>query len=145
VEAQQVVTPPDTTKPAFTRYALSRTRFRVAKAPTPVAARKAPRGTTLSYTLTEAASVTFKVQQVRKGRKKGKHCVVRRKTGKRCTTRKTRGTLTRTAAAGASKLAFSGRVGTRALRPGSYVIVAVARDGAGNASASRTVAFKIVR
>ncbi len=145
VAAQQVVTPPDTTKPTFTKYALSRKRFRVAKASTPIAARKAPRGTTLSYTLSEAASVRFKVQQVRKGRKKGKRCVVGRTTGKRCTTRRTRGTLTRTAAAGASKLAFSGRVGARALKPGSYVIVAVARDAAGNASAPRTVAFKIVR
>jgi hypothetical protein len=143
VVAQPV--PPDTTAPSFTSFALSAKRFRVGKAQTPVVARKVRKGTMLSYGLSEQATVTFTVKQVRKGRRKGKRCVPGRKTGKRCTVRTTRGTLTRTAPAGASKLAFSGRIGKRALKPGSYVLVAVARDASGNVSAAKSVAFKIVR
>jgi len=40
---------------------------------------------------------------------------------------------------------FSGRIGTRALRRGRYKLRLVATDAAGNRSAPRTVAFRIVR
>jgi hypothetical protein len=64
---------------------------------------------------------------------------------KKCTRWLPAGTLTRQSAAGATKLEFSGRIGRKALRPGSYRAVVGAVDAAGNASAKRTLTFKVVR
>jgi hypothetical protein len=146
VEPQPVDTPRDTTAPSFTKFALTRKRFRVAKARTPVAARKAPKGTKLSYALSEPAGIRFTIYLDRKGRIDGrKRCRIGRKKGRRCILGTQKGRLTRNAPAGASTLAFSGRVGKRALKPGSYEIRAVARDAAGNVSKPKAVSFKIVR
>jgi hypothetical protein len=40
---------------------------------------------------------------------------------------------------------FSGRIGRRALRPGRYRLAVRAVDAAGNRSAARSAAFRIVR
>jgi len=48
-------------------------------------------------------------------------------------------------AAGTNRIAFSGRIGRRALKPGRYRIVAVARDESGRASTARRAAFRVVR
>ena len=49
----------------------------------------------------------------------------------------------RTARAGRNKVAFTGRVRKRALRPGSYSATFTAKNAAGS-SAARTIAFRIV-
>ena len=90
VEPQPVVTLPDTTAPSFTKFALTHKRFRVAKAQTPVAASKAPKGTKLSYVLSEPAAITFTIYLDRKGRLKGKTCKAGRKKGRRCVSRRRR-------------------------------------------------------
>jgi len=130
-------------------------RFAVAKASTPLSGRaqatarpKARRGTTLRLRLSEAATVTFDVLRQSVGRRVGKACRRRTRANsrrKRCTllTRKAR--LTRSAPAGPSRLAFTGRVRRRALAVGRYRLRAVPVDAAGHRGTTRTVAVTIVR
>jgi hypothetical protein len=56
-----------------------------------------------------------------------------------------RGTLQRTGASGANRVAFTGRIGSAPLRPGAHRVVVRARDAAGNASQPRSAAFTILR
>jgi hypothetical protein len=117
-------TPParDTLAPALTGLRLSRKVFAVGRARTAIAARTA-RGTRVSYKLSENAKVVVKIQRVGKKRLVGK--------------------LTRTAKSGRNALAFSGRIGAKALTPGRYRAVITAIDAAGNRSAAQTVRFRI--
>jgi hypothetical protein len=117
-------TPParDTLAPALTGLRLSHKIFAVGRARTAIAARTA-RGTRVSYKLSENAKVVVKIQRVGKKRLVGK--------------------LTRTAKSGRNVLAFSGRIGAKALRPGRYRAVITAVDAAGNRSAPQTVRFRI--
>jgi hypothetical protein len=117
-------TPParDTLAPALTGLRLSHKVFAVGRARTAIAARIA-RGTRVSYSLSENAKVVVKINRVGKKRLVGK--------------------LTRTAKAGRNALAFSGRIGAKALRPGRYRAVISAVDAAGNRSAPKTVRFRI--
>ncbi len=124
----------------------------------PAVARKhrPPRGTTIRYTLSEAATVTFQIQRRLKGRRvrrkgrKRRACVKPTKKNatrrnRRCTLYRRAGTLTRQAPAGRSTLAVSGYVGRRKLPAGRYRFVISAKDAAGNLSKPRTLAFRIVR
>ena len=119
-------TPParDSLAPALTGLRLSHKIFAVGRARTAIAARTA-RGTRVSYKLSENAKVVVKIQRVGKKRLVGK--------------------LTRTAKSGRNALAFSGRIGAKALRPGRYRAVITAVDAAGNRSAAQTVRFRIAR
>ncbi|MDQ6751618.1 MAG: hypothetical protein M3Z33_12825, partial [Actinomycetota bacterium] len=103
---------------------------------------------TFKYNLSEAATVKIELQQLLPGRKKGKACVkptAKLSKAKKCVRAASQGTLTRTSHAGANAVAFSGRVGSRALKPGSYQAVLTATDAARNVSARKTLAFKVVR
>ena len=53
--------------------------------------------------------------------------------------------LKRAVAAGATAVPFSGRIGTRALKPGSYRLTVVVADAAGNRSNPRSIGFRVVR
>jgi hypothetical protein len=112
----------DTLAPALTGLRLSHRIFAVGRARTAIAARTA-RGTRVSYKLSENAKVVVKIQRAGKKRLVGK--------------------LTRTAKTGRNALAFSGRIGAKALRPGRYRAVITAVDAAGNRSAPQTVRFRI--
>lgn len=79
------------------------------------------RGTTISYTLSAPAKVTFRVQ---------------RKSGRGYRTMSTR--LTHSAVAGVNSVHFSGRLGGNALRPGRYRLLAVGEDDEAD-TATRTV------
>jgi hypothetical protein len=139
--------PPDTAAPVISGLRLSRRTFAVGSAPTPVAA-KVRKGTTISYSLSEPARVAFKIERALAGRRSGGKCrkATRRLRKKRkCTRFKTAGTLRRSGAAGANRLAFSGRIGRRALRPGSYRLTITGTDAAGNPSAAKRAKFKVVR
>jgi hypothetical protein len=117
-------TPPvDTTAPILGRLRLSHARFR------------ARVGTTLSTSTNEAGQLRVTLQRGLRGRRvHGRTRWV------------TRGpTLSRNAAKpGVVRLAFRGRIGTRAAVPGRYRFVVTAIDAAGNRSASRTVSFTIL-
>ena len=110
--------------------------------------RRPPVGTTVSFTLDEGARVLFTVQRRLPGRRVGRRCVRptrRNRSARRCARYVARGTFTVAAVAGQNRFRFTGRTRGRRLAPGRYRLSAVARDAAGNASAARRAAFRIVR
>jgi hypothetical protein len=138
--------------PVLSKVSETHSSFRVGS-PTAVSGRaskhkrKPPTGTTFSFTLNEAASVAFAFMHGAPGRRSGGHCV---KPSKRlrshgpCTRVVSNGTIRRREVAGASRLAFSGRIGHRALAPGSYAVT-LAPTAFGVAGRPHTLKFKIVR
>jgi len=155
-----VVVPPavDTTRPVVSALSFAPRTFRVAKAATATSAaakkkakKRAPAGTKLRFTLSETAAVRIAVERSTVGRRSGKTCVketarLRRAKAKRCARYVAAGTLTRAAKAGRVTVAFSGRIGRRALARGSYRVALTATDAAGNRTAkAATRTFKVVR
>ena len=115
--------PVDRTAPVIGRISLSPKAFAASSRSTAQSA--AARGTTIRYTLSEAATVIARIERAGAGRRAG--------------------TLRRAGRAGSNRLAFSGRVGRKALRPGAYRLVLTATDAAGNRSAARSARFRILR
>ncbi|MFL5896417.1 MAG: choice-of-anchor Q domain-containing protein [Thermoleophilaceae bacterium] len=137
----------DTTPPVLTGFAVTNKLFAVGPKPTPISAR-AKKGTVFRYTLSEPGRVRITIQQALPGKRKGRRCVKPTPAlakAKACTRYVTRGSLTRRSVAGANRVAFSGRIGSRALKPGTYRATAVATDAAGNRSKPVRVKFTIVR
>jgi hypothetical protein len=118
----------DTQAPLISGFRSTRSVFAVARAATPRAARTA-RGTRLRYRLSESARVVIKVQRKPPGRRRYR----------------TVGTLRRSGTSGPNSVRFTGRIGTRALRPGRYRVVVVATDAAGNRSVPSWARIRIVR
>jgi DNA-binding beta-propeller fold protein YncE len=110
--------------------------------------KKPPLGTTFTFTLNEAASVTFAFTEPTSGRKVGKTCVAqtsRNKRKRRCTRTVTVGTLTFSARTGTSKVRFDGVISKHSkLKPGSYTLLVTA-TASGKRSATRTLHFTIAR
>lgn len=124
--------------------------FRVGGASTPLigqTARSAPRGTTFSFRLDEAAALTVRIQRKLPGRRVGTSCkrpTARLRHRPACTRLVTKATLGRSAHAGLNKLAFTGRIRGHALAAGRYRATFTAATSAGN-SAPRALNFEIVR
>lgn len=143
----------DKTAPGVSAFKLTNRRFRVssrrtAKSGVAAQAGRSKQGTTLTYTLSEAATVKIAVVQVRAGRRRGTRCVAPTRKLRKATscTRLTRkGTLTRVSRSGANRVAFSGRFGATALKPGRYRATLVATDTAKNVSRPRTISFTVVK
>jgi hypothetical protein len=136
----------DTTALVLSALSLRRRTFAVAATQTAVSA--TAKGTTLRYTLSEAAPVTIAVQRALPGRRKGSSCVRstrRLRKAERCTRYVTVMTLRRRSPAGTSAIPFSGRVGKKRLQPGKHRFRLWGRDAAGNRSAPKAVAFRVVR
>jgi hypothetical protein len=153
VQAPPGVVPPaaQPSRPVISRASLLRKRFRVGKKATAkraVAARRAKAGTAFRFGLSTAADVTITIRRKAAGRRAGGTCrKPSRKLRKRpaCTRFVKRGALVRSGrAAGRHRVAFSGRIGRKALRPGRYRATLVARNAAG-ASRSVRLAFRVVR
>ena len=121
----------DTTAPVVSGARLSRRRFRVGRARTPLAARLRP-GTVLRFRSSEAGTASLAFSRTVRGRK-GR--VRLRRAGR----------LTRTVAAGSARIALSGRVGRRAMRAGRYRLTLQVRDSAGNVSRSVRLSFRVAR
>jgi alpha-tubulin suppressor-like RCC1 family protein len=123
------------------------TPFRVAKGATAVSA-SAPLGTSIHLTLSAAAKLQIKITRSAPGRRHGSLCVAPaprlvKAHAKHCTRTLTVGTLTRgKEAAGADKVAFTGRIGRRALKPGSYHAVLSASNAQSSAKPV-TLAFTV--
>jgi hypothetical protein len=104
---------------------------------------KAPIGTTVSYSLSAAATVTFSVERRLPGRKVGKRCVKQtraNRTKKKCARFKpVKGSFTHSGQAGQNRFKFSGRIAGKGLGPGRYRLVG--KTG----SASKTASFRIVK
>jgi hypothetical protein len=150
----------DQIAPSLSEAELTRRRFRAGRLATAQTTakrrRKVPVGTSIRYTLSEAATVTLRVDRklpgrrvVRRGRKQRvcvkptKHNATRK--NRRCTLVKGAGTLTRKQSVGPQRVAFSGRIGRRKLKPGKYRLTVGARDAAGNTGPSRALTFTIVK
>jgi CSLREA domain-containing protein len=135
--------------PRLSNVTLTYRRFRVSRTATAVTAARAPAGTTISFTLSAPAALRISIRRAAPGLARGRTCLaptraLRRRHAHPCTRTIVVGALTRSLAiAGRSALAFSGRIGSRALAPGGYRAVLVARNAAGS-SAPVAVAFTIV-
>jgi hypothetical protein len=141
----------DLSAPVLQSLTLANKRFAVGSEQTALTAarrRRAPRGTTFRFSLSEPATVRIAIERARPGRRVGRRCrrpTRRLRKKRRCTRFVATGTLTRRAVAGANSTRFSGRLGRRALRPGRYRAIASATDRAGNRSRARRVSFNVVR
>jgi hypothetical protein len=129
----------DRTPPKLSRVRMSARAFRVATQPTKLRAsiaRRVPRGTVFHLRLSETAGVSFAIARRTTARKHGKRVVRYRASG----------TLRRSGLKqGAASVPFSGRLGTRALKPGRYRVRIRATDGSGNRSRAVTLKFKVLR
>ncbi len=126
----------DRTAPVLSSFRASPRRFRRRK------------GTSLTLALSEPASVRFDVQRMLAGRRVEGRCrklARANRSRRRCTRLSRRGSMTRARPAGRSNLAFSGRIGGRALRPGRYKLRATPTDAAGNTGRPRSVRISVVR
>lgn len=135
--------------PVLSRVSMTHRRFRVGPKRTAVTARRAKVGTTFRFTISDVATVTIRIDRLKKGRRSGTRCVkptLRLRRHKACTRAQLKGRLTRRAlAAGAHRVAFSGRIGRRRLAVGRYRATLTATGTTGLQSTSRTLAFRIVR
>jgi hypothetical protein len=131
--------------PRLTSYGLSPKVFRAAGRGGSVA--RAPLGTTVRFRLSQAASVTFRVQRAQRGRLVGGRCVAPRRSnrGRRACVRYVtlRGSFAVAGRVGANAFHFTGRLRNRRLAPARYRLVAQARSSFGG-SAARAVRFRIV-
>jgi len=149
--------PGDTTPPTLSKLSAAPRTFAVAKGRTAIASAKkqrVPLGTRLRFTLSEPAGVKISLARASSGRKVANAgrttCVAakRRPTRKaqRCTRFVAVGSLSRSGRrAGANAVAFSGRLGSKALARGTYRFSVTATDAAGNRSRAATATFVIVR
>jgi hypothetical protein len=138
----------DTTAPVLTRLRAAPASFAVRSAAS--GGKKATGGTTLGFTLSEAAKVTIALQREVAGHRSGARCVAgaptRGSRAKRCTALRAAGSITAAGRAGANTTAFSGRIGKRALAPARYRASATAADATGNKTpAAVTLRLRIVR
>jgi hypothetical protein len=136
--------------PSFASASLSPRTFAVdRKGPAELAvAARAKKGTTFRYSLSEPARVVFTIERVLPGRKVGRAC--RKQTAKNrhkraCKRYVSPGRFAAAAVAGANHKRFSGRIGRRALAPGSYRATLIATDTSGKASTPKRLSFRVVR
>jgi phosphatidylinositol-3-phosphatase len=108
-----------------------------------------PRGTTISYVLSQPATVSFGLQRARKGRltRRGR-CVRNRRSRRRLRPcrrwRRLKGGFQSQGITGPNSFRFNGRLRGRKLRPGRYRLVAVPRGFAGT-GAKATRRFRVFR
>jgi hypothetical protein len=114
----------DTTPPVIGRARMSRKRFTLGKRRTVRAARGEPaRGTKFVFSLSEDARTRIAI-----ARKRTRIVLTRSRTKR-----------------GVNRVAFSGRIGRRKLKPGVYRATLVATDAAGNRSKPKRLTFRVVR
>lgn len=127
---------------------LSRSKFALAAKKTALAA-AVKKGTTLSWTLSGAATTTIRVEKPTAGRRKGKSCVRPTRSNRRakkCTRYVNVGrAITRIGLPGANRLAFTGKYGSTKLKPGKYRFSLTAAPAGGQATAPQTKSFTIVK
>lgn len=143
--------PPAPTPPALVAIAdlrVTPSAFRAARSGAPVLAAVAKTGGRVSYSLNVAGSVRFTVQRSSRGRRSGARCVKPTRSNRRrasCTRFvSVAGSFVRGRPAGADRFTFTGRLAGRALRPGSYRLVAIPTAGGRTGVAARA-RLRIVR
>jgi hypothetical protein len=141
---------PAVARPVISKFGISPKRFAVGPRATALTAKKTPRGTKLRFSVSAAGTVKVSFARLVAGRRSGKRCVKpthRLRKHKRCTRAlKVKKGLTRRVAAGPGSIAFSGRLGPKALRRGNYrATITESVTGAPARSLPRSAKFKIVR
>jgi PKD domain len=137
-------------RPAISGAKLTNRRFRVAKRSTAISAKQPPSGTSIRFSLSAASKLQIAITATASGLRRGHSCLaptpgLRRTHAKRCARTLRLGTLTRSSEPrGSDSVAFSGRIGHRALAAGSYKATLTATDAAGR-SAPVTLGFVVVR
>jgi sugar lactone lactonase YvrE len=137
----------DTTAPRVSFAKVDPNKFSVGTKPTPKVLLTARAGTKIKFLLSEPASVSLRIEQALAGRLSKGRCVKpsrKLRKNKKCTRYVKKGTLRRTGVQGQNSVAFSGRIGTRALKRGRYRVVIQATDAAGNVSTAKKAKFRIV-
>jgi hypothetical protein len=99
---------------------------------------------TLTFQLTEAATISAVLERATQGRTQGTRCAIKAKTGAKCTKLTRIVTLrSKLAAANPAKLAIPAKPGGKKLLRGSYQLTVTAADAAGNASRTRRITFTV--
>jgi hypothetical protein len=137
---------PDTIDPAARDLAVRPRRFSPLRRGAAVVTAA---GTRVSYTLSEVALMTFRIERAAPGRRVGRRCVrptrsnVRRR---RCTRYvRVKGRFEHAGVTGPNGFRFSGRLHNRPLKRARYRLVGVPVDPAQNRGKSVRAGFKIVR
>jgi hypothetical protein len=132
--------------PSVTGFSFSPSTFAVAPARAATAANR--HATTIRFRLSSRATVRIEIARTLSGRRSGGHCVKpTAKLSKRraCTRYVTAGKLVRSSAKGGrTTIAFSGRIGGKALKTGAYRATIVAIDKAKHHSKSKHASFTVV-
>ena len=152
VTSASTVGGPDILPPGVSDYRVTNTVFVVGSGPTAAfgraAAKRTRRGTVFKYTLSEAGTVSIVISRRVRGRRLGRKCVAPAKrlaNAKKCTRIVVNATLIRASHQGANSVAFSGRIGSKALTPGIYQATLTASDPAKNTSKPQTISITIVK
>lgn len=127
--------------------ALRPTTFRAGNVSGAIASRRrkpaAALGTTVSYSLSAAASADFMLQKLAPGRRVGKKCAKQtpqnKGHGKCVLVKPVAGSFSQAGVAGQNRFKFSGRIAGKSLAPGSYRLLGSA------GGQTRTANFKIVK
>jgi hypothetical protein len=117
----------DSIAPAITRLVLSPFAFHAARSGPALASAI---GARVSMSLSEPATVTFRVARLVAGRQRWTLL---------------RGRIVRSLPAGPNAFRYRGRIAGRTLRPGRYRLLLRARDAAGNLSSRRRTTFVVLR
>jgi hypothetical protein len=156
VIAPATVTPPPPVvtegppPPTLTGVSLSNLRFRVGGQATAISAASTPLGTSFRFTLSDAARLEVAIVRLTPGLRRGRSCVapnatLEREHTKGCMRTLSVGRLVRVSEPeGHDSIAFSGRIGRRALSPAKYDAVLTASN-AGGLSKPATLRFTIAR
>jgi uncharacterized repeat protein (TIGR01451 family) len=145
------ITPPDLTPPAFSAARMTNRTFAVDPkgAGEPVVSARAKKGTAFAYTLSEDARALFTIEQKTTGRTVGGKCVKatrRNARARRCSLFTRRGAFGQDGKAGQNVKPWSGKLGSKALKPGAYRASIAATDATGNKTPQpKQLSFKIVR
>jgi hypothetical protein len=107
---------------------------------------KKKRGARVRFHLSEAATVSFTIRKRVRGRRdKAGRCISKRKRGRRCTRYVNLvGGFQRAGRSGANSFRYDGRLNRKLLRRGSYQLVALPRDAAGNRGRRASAGFRLV-
>jgi hypothetical protein len=115
--------------------------FRAGKVPGAIVSRRkkaGPLGANVSYSLSAAATVSFTIERKSVGRKVGKRCVTKTRANAghaKCPLLKpVKDAFTQAGATGQNSFRFSGRIGGKALKPGSYRLLGSAGGVTKNAA-----------
>jgi len=134
--------------PRLTALSVTNSVFAPAAAGKRTAKKKTPVGTAFRFTLSETASVRVTFTRAVPGRRVGSRCLgatPERRKRKRCTRFVSVGAITSSGKSGRNTLRFDGRIGGRALAPGSYRATITATDAGRLRSTARTVSLRVVR